>query len=77
MNKLLSVLIATTFAATLSFNAVADKHMAAAPASAPAATTTKADTMKGSVKTKVDTMKGSMKEPMMKEPMMKDSMPAK
>ena len=66
MNKLLSVLIATAFAATLSFNAVADKHMAAAPASAPAATTTKADTMKGSTK-----------EPMMKEPMMKDSKPAK
>lgn len=34
MNKLLSVLIATAFATSLSFNAVAAKHMAAAPADA-------------------------------------------
>jgi hypothetical protein len=37
MSKLLSILIATAFAATLSFNAVAAKHMGAAPAEAPKA----------------------------------------
>ncbi|MFA6902599.1 MAG: hypothetical protein WC236_05915 [Gallionellaceae bacterium] len=36
MSKLLSVLIATVFASTLSFNAIAAKHMGAAPAEAPA-----------------------------------------
>lgn len=37
MNKLLSALIATVFASTLSFNAIAAKHMGAAPADTPAA----------------------------------------
>lgn len=32
MSKLLSILIAAAFAATMSFNAVAAKHMAPAPA---------------------------------------------
>lgn len=36
--KLISTLIAIAFASTLSFNAVAAKHMGAAPAAAPAAT---------------------------------------
>ncbi|HQS58632.1 MAG: hypothetical protein B7Y56_11370 [Gallionellales bacterium 35-53-114] len=36
MSKLLSVLIAAVFASTLSFNAIAAKHMGAAPAEAPA-----------------------------------------
>ena len=36
MNKLISALIATVFASALSFNAIAAKHMGAAPAEAPA-----------------------------------------
>ena len=35
MSKILTALIATAFAASLSFNAVAAKHAAAAPAAAP------------------------------------------
>ena len=60
MNKLISALIATIFASTLSFNAIAGQHMAAAPAaSAPAKTEMMKDMKKDEKKT--DMMKDMKK----------------
>lgn len=62
MNKLLSALIATVFAATLSFNAIAAKHMGAAPAEAPAATKDMKKEMKMEEKKDMKEMKEMKKE---------------
>lgn len=62
MNKLLSALIATVFAATLSFNAIAAKHMGAAPAEAPAATKDMKKEMKKEEKKDMKEMKEMKKE---------------
>lgn len=62
MNKLLSALIATVFAATLSFNAIAAKHMGAAPAEAPAATKDMKKEMKMEEKKEMKEMKEMKKE---------------
>ena len=65
MNKLLSALIATVFASTLSFNAIAAKHVGAAPAEMPAASKEmkKEDMKKDMMKEE----KKDMKKDMMKE----------
>ena len=63
MNKLLSALIATVFASTLSFNAIAAKHMGAAPADTPAAS----KDMKDMKDMKMEDKKEMMKDKKMEE----------
>ena len=62
MNKLISALIATVFASTLSFNAIAAKHMSAAPADAPAPATAKDKEMKHEMKKRNEDGKERRKE---------------